>query len=122
MSVVGSLTVLLLLVAPTAVMSANSTFTCDGICGEGGVNTNPDLTVTYNWDPRVPVGSSTVGETEQTLTCAQIESRLYSFSDDPTECADHQRRVQEAGCTCGGSALSVLLTFLAGVVACTMLL
>jgi hypothetical protein len=102
------LVTLLFAASPIAVSAQDSNFTCAGICGEGVTVANPDTTVTYDWNPRVPVGSSTVGETVQTLTCSDVDSRLYSFSDDPTECSQHQTRSQEVGCTCSGSSAVVM--------------
>ena len=81
-------------------------FQCKGICGNNGegmdVLNNPDTVVTYSWNDNVPVGSSTVGQTEQTMTCRQFDSTLYSFSNDESQCEEHQTGLQTtAGCACG---------------------
>mmetsp|Transcript_47182 Transcript_47182/g.115274 ORF Transcript_47182/g.115274 Transcript_47182/m.115274 type:complete len:152 (+) Transcript_47182:216-671(+) len=80
-------------------------FQCTGICGnnEEGFDklNNPDSVVTYSWNDNVPVGSSTVGETEQTMSCQQFDLTLYSFSNDESECQEHQTGLQAAGCVCG---------------------
>ena len=104
-------TILLLTTAPLKVVDAQTAdeeeeFECTGICGnneeeeEQKLN-NPDTVVTYSWNDNVPVGSSTVGETEQTMTCQQFDLRLYSFSNDESECLKHQTGLQTAGCVCG---------------------
>mmetsp|Transcript_12956 Transcript_12956/g.22628 ORF Transcript_12956/g.22628 Transcript_12956/m.22628 type:complete len:135 (-) Transcript_12956:1345-1749(-) len=95
--------VVVLAMTTTLVHGDDVSFRCEGICGEDIDNTNPEQTVTYSWNSRVPVGSSTVGETEQTQTCNSFESQLYSF-EDPAECAKHQAGIIKAGCTCEGSA------------------
>jgi hypothetical protein len=69
-------------------------------------NSNPDTTITYNWTPRVPVGSSEVSTTEETMTCAQFESKLiggFSAPEMSNECTQHQGGVQAAGCACASS-------------------
>mmetsp|Transcript_47181 Transcript_47181/g.115273 ORF Transcript_47181/g.115273 Transcript_47181/m.115273 type:complete len:156 (+) Transcript_47181:167-634(+) len=80
-------------------------FQCTGICGnnEEGLDelNNPDTVVTYSWNDNVPVGSSTIGDTEQTMSCQQFDLTLYSFSNDESECQEHQTGLQAAGCACG---------------------
>jgi hypothetical protein len=113
--------------------ASSSLFECSGICGNNVEGTadvlnNPDTVVTYSWNDNVPVGSSTVGVTEQTLSCGQFDLTLYSFSPDPSACTKHQTGLQSAGCVCGdgsGSGSSsrrtstglALTAFLAGAVA-----
>jgi hypothetical protein len=82
------------------------TLACQSICAaEGQQIQNPDATVTYDWNKRVPVPSSTVGETVQTFTCAEFDLRLTTF--DENDCARHQQGLQEAGCVCGSGSGAV---------------
>ncbi|KAG7344557.1 hypothetical protein IV203_022565 [Nitzschia inconspicua] len=92
---------IVLLVTPTAF--AEETYSCPSLCtNEGDVVTNPDQTVTYDWNSRVPVPSSTIAETVQTFTCAEFDVRLTTF--DQNDCAKHQQGLQAAGCNCGGGS------------------
>jgi hypothetical protein len=87
----------------TVVVDGEGNFTCSSICTDSDV-TNPDQVVTYDWNSRVPVDSSTVGETVQTFTCGEFDVRLTTF--DETDCAKHQQGLQAAGCVCGTSSSS----------------
>jgi hypothetical protein len=94
-----------LLVIITTLTSAQETYSCASLCPSNDtVVTNPDQTVTYDWNSRVPVPSSTVGETVQTFTCAEFDVRLTTF--DESDCTKHQQGLQAAGCQCGGSSSS----------------
>ena len=99
-------------------------FLCTSICpDESQVVVNPDTTVTYDWNKRVPVPSSTIAETVQTFTCAEFDVRLTTF--DETDCAKHQAGLQEAGCACGSGSgvLSTMVSFtIVAVVACGALM
>jgi hypothetical protein len=109
---------ILLILGSSSVSGVNATdavtedFQCIGICGNNpdgsNVLENPSTTVTYNWASRVPVPDSTIGETQQTMSCKDFDSRLYSFSNDPGDCTEHQTGLEAAGCICGdGSGAGV---------------
>jgi hypothetical protein len=88
---------------------AQGNFSCASICDDSQDVTNPDQMVTYDWNARIPVPSSTIGETVQTFTCAEFDVRLTTF--DESDCTKHQQGLQEAGCTCGsGASASILST------------
>ena len=106
------------------VTADEDTFVCTSICpDENQVVVNPDTTVTYDWNKRVPVPSSTIAETVQTFTCAEFDVRLTTF--DETDCAKHQAGLQEAGCACGSGsgALSTVVSFtIVAVAACATMM
>ena len=83
----------------------NISLSCIGICGGGQqsdevVLSNPDLTVEYNWNPRVPTCSGLSCETD---TCEALERKLPSY-DLTNECNKHRVGLQTAGCKCGISS------------------
>jgi hypothetical protein len=97
-----------------------NTFSCVSICPDTSQDIiNPDQTVTYDWNARIPVPSSTIGETVQTYTCAEFDVRLTTF--DESDCAKHQQGLQEAGCTCGSGAVTRIVSLVSTVTTCTIL-
>lgn len=94
---------LIVVIIWTPASAQSSSYSCASLCpNDGDVVTNPDQTVTYDWNSRVPVPSSTIGETVQTLTCAEFDVRLTTF--DENDCTKHQNGLQAAGCQCGSGA------------------
>jgi hypothetical protein len=100
---------------------AQDNVTCASICPDDTQDiTNPDQTVTYDWNARIPVPSSTIGETVQTYTCAEFDVRLTTF--DESDCTKHQQGLQEAGCTCGsGASFANIIVSLVSTVGCMLL-
>ena len=91
--------------AATAVPTGNATatetqpFRCIGICGEDeGELEDPDKTVEYQWNWRVPVCA---GVSCDTSTCSQLQVKLGLLDIGETDCKKHRRLLQgKAGCTC----------------------